>query len=148
MSIRRAASLAPIFAALALLCSGCSIFAELDDPLGRHAALTDCQRRYTQAIRWGELDEASEFVDPVLRPAFLEKSAAFEGFRITDYQIGHLDYAEDDSDAAQVAVTYRGYYTASLIELPIRERQQWYRESGNDWRVRPDFDLPIGVVQQ
>jgi hypothetical protein len=133
-------------ALLAPLFLGCGIFAELDDPLGRDFALNAAQRQYTQAIRWGELEDASAYVDPELKAAFLEKAAAFEGFRITDYQIGHIDYDENDSNLARVSVTYRGYYTASLIERPIRERQQWYRASGNDWRVRPEFDLPIGHV--
>lgn len=147
MSFFRAARLLVAIAVLGPALAGCSVLAELDDPLGRHSSLTNTQRQYTQAIRWGEIETASQFVDPEWRPAFLEKSAAFEGFRITDYQIGHLDYDAADSDAAHVAVTYRGYYTASLIERPIRERQQWHRESGNEWRVRPDFDLPIGQVE-
>jgi hypothetical protein len=139
----RAAIALALFAAFAL---GCGVLAELDDPLGRDFALNAAQRQYTQAIRWGELEDASAYVDPALKAAFLEKAAAFEGFRITDYQIGQIDYDADDSSLARVSVTYRGYCTASLIERPIRERQQWYRESGNDWRVRPEFDLPIGHV--
>lgn len=148
MSLFKAAPLVVAIAMLGLSIAGCAILTELDDPLGRHSSLKLNQREYTQAIRWGEIEEASEFVDPLLRPSFLEKSTAFAGFRITDYQIGRLDYDEADSNTAHVAVTYRGYYTASLVEQPIRERQQWYRESGNDWRVRPDFDLPIGQVKR
>ncbi len=148
MSFFKATHLVVAITLLGLSTSGCAILTELDDPFGRHSSLKLNQREYTQAIRWGEIEEASEFVDPLLRPSFLEKSTAFAGFRITDYQIGRLDYDEADSNTAHVAVTYRGYYTASLVEQPIRERQQWYRESGNDWRVRPDFDLPIGQVKR
>ncbi len=146
MSLPRVLRLAAAFSALALPCLGCGVIAELDDPLGRHHALTDTQRRYTNAIRWGALDEASEFVERDLRAAFLDKAGAFEGFRITDYQIGQIDYAEENADEARVSVTYRGYHTASLIEQPIRERQRWVRKGGNEWRVHPDFDLPIGAL--
>ncbi|MGH0031874.1 MAG: hypothetical protein ACQGVC_18960 [Myxococcota bacterium] len=39
------------------------------DPLGREDALEDAQQRYTDLIRWGELEKAALFVDPEQRAA-------------------------------------------------------------------------------
>ena len=84
---------------------------------------------------------------PELRSAFIAKAEAFADFRITDYQIGRLDMA-DDATEADVRVTYRGYSMMSFVERPILERQRWFRESGNHWQVRPDFEAPIGPLSQ
>lgn len=124
--------------ALALL-GGAGCPAMFTDPLGRHEALRMTQREYTNFMRWGEIERASELVDPELREEFLTYLPAFERIRITDYEIGKLSYAEEDG-VANVTVTYRGYSLASFTEESIRESQQWYREgSGRTWRVRPEI---------
>ena len=126
---------------LALLASlgaglGC---AALADPLGRGSALEDAQLRYTQQVRWGNLDAASEFVDPALREEFLSQAPAFEAVRITDYEIGRIDWGEH-RDSATVRVTYRAYSLASLQEKRIDEEQHWVRPgSGNTWFVKPEL---------
>ena len=129
--IRRHLGVLPILAAGL----GC---AALADPMGRGNALEAAQLRYTQQMRWGNLDAASEFVDPALREEFLSHAPAFEGIRITDYEIGHIDYGED-RDSATVRVTYRAYSLASLQEQRIEERQHWVRPGGNTWFVEPEL---------
>jgi hypothetical protein len=114
---------------------GCAAFG---DPMGRASALEDAQLHYTQHVRWGNLDAASEFVDPALREAFLSQAPAFEAVRITDFEIGRIDYG-DDRDSATVRVTYRAYSLASLEEQRIEERQHWVRPGGNTWFVRPQL---------
>lgn len=109
----------------------------LGDPMGRALALEDAQLRYTQHVRWGNLDAASEFVDPELRGEFLRQAPAFEAIRITEYEIGRIEYGEDRASAT-VHVTYRAYSLASLEERRFEERQSWVRPgTGNTWWVRP-----------
>ena len=128
--IWRLLGLLPLVASLA-----CAAFS---DPMGRERALEDAQLQYTQHVRWGNLDAASEFVDPELRPGFLDQRPAFEAVRITDYEIGRIDYGED-RESATVRVTYRAYSIASLEERRIEERQRWVRPGGNTWYVQPEL---------
>lgn len=121
---------------LAFAASGCQSFA---DPFSRKESLKQSQKKYTEMIRWGDLDRASHYVDPELLEDFLAYAPAFEDIRVTDFEIGEIDYAPD---AVDITVTYRGYSIATLVERPFRERQAWYREGGffsNQWRVRPSF---------
>jgi hypothetical protein len=112
--------------------------ATLSDPLGRERALSEAQLHYTQHVRWGNLDAASEFVDPELRDEFLEQRPAFDAVRITEYDIGRIDYG-DDRESATVRVTYHAYSLASLEERRIEERQRWVRPGGNTWFVQPEL---------
>jgi hypothetical protein len=119
----------------ALLASGCaSLF---HDPLGRQRALERSQRSYTQLMRWGDVERAAEYVDPELRERFMAVAPAFEAIRITDFEIGRIDYEED---AATVTVTYHAYGLSTFLEKRIRETQQWVRHEGNVWWVRPELD--------
>ena len=120
---------------------GCAAFS---DPMGRENALADSQLRYTQHVRWGNLDAASTFVDPEVRPAFLGQAKAFEAIRITDYDIGQIDYG-GDRRSATVHVTYHAYSLASAQENRIEEDQSWTRPGmGNTWLVRPQL---AGMIQ-
>jgi hypothetical protein len=104
------------------------------DPMGYRAAFDLIQRQYTQAIRWGEVEKASSFVEPSQREAFLAQQPVFENLRITDFEIGEVDYRDD---TAQVTVSYQGYSLDSFVERKIREEQRWHRE-GSHWMVRTD----------
>ena len=121
----------------------------LTDPLGRQNSLEEIQRRYTELIRWGELEKAGVFVHPESKEEFDSVSKAFEGIRLTAYEIGNIHLREENTKAS-VTVTYRGYAHATLIEKPIREHQEWVREgTSNDWRVRPsltEFVETLGVA--
>ena len=67
----------------------------------------------------------------------LAMAPAFETIRITDFDIGRIDFQED---AATVTVTYHGYGLATFLEKRIRETQEWVRHDGNVWWVRPELD--------
>ena len=86
----------------------------LADPLGRRSALKKVQLQYTQAIRWGNFEKASEFVDPDLREEFLGLLDAFEKIRVTDYDIGSIQY--ESSDLAKVTVTYHAYTVGTFLD--------------------------------
>jgi hypothetical protein len=130
------------------------------DPLGREEALQDVQRKYTELIRWGEVERAVRYVDPERHEAFLELAGEFEDLRITDYEVGALDNQGDfnietdrlpgNGDRATVAisVTYKGYVVSQMIERSFREKQEWYRDSiYNTWLVRPDLDGLLRGIQ-
>ena len=124
---------------------GCAAF---DDPMGREYALEDAQLRYTQHVRWGDLDAASEFVEPEAREELLAQRGAFEAIRITEYDIGRFDYGEGRSSAT-VHVTYHAYSLASVQEQRIEEVQHWTRLGmGNGWQVRPELAGLLGNFPQ
>lgn len=114
--------------------SGCAAFG---DPMGREWALEGAQLRYTQHVRWGDFDAASAFVDPDAREAFLGQAPAFDGIRITEYDIGRIEY-EGNREAATVRVIYHGYSLATAQEWRIEEEQRWVRPGrDNTWWVKP-----------
>lgn len=128
--------------------SGCfwPLLAEMaKDPMGRSAAFELAQRKYTNAVRWGDIEQAVQLVHPDLRDEFLAFEPEFEGIRVTDFEIGELVYGEGQ-ETATVRVTYHAYSLASMLEKEIKEVQQWERLSmKNDWVVRPQL---AGLVEQ
>jgi len=112
-----------------------------NDPWEHREALVQAQKRYTEAIRWGDLEKASRYVDPEQRESFLALSSSFDTIRISDYEVGELDLEPEKLEHAEVGVTYRGYVLPHYIERRVNEQQVWYREEGmgNEWRVRPQL---------
>jgi len=125
-----------LLAALAL--SAC---VSLADPWEHGRALELAQKRYTEAIRWGDLERAARYVDPSLRADFLALTPSFESVRITDYEIGELDVDTDGFESAEVDVTYHGYAMPHYLERRVSDHQTWYRdtEGGEGWRIRPEL---------
>lgn len=132
---------------VAFASTGCALLGELADPMGTQKALEKAQRHYTELVRWGELERASEFVDPALQAEYLTQAEAFHGVRFTDFESGKMQMGEDRQTATALVV-YHAYSTATLVEKSIREHQQWYRdkEGFNEWRVRPQLRQVIGGV--
>ena len=133
---------------LAFLAStGCAVIGELADPTGRQKSLEDSQKRYTELVRWGELERASEFVDPKLREQYLNHAEAFARIRFTDFESGQLRIDEGKKTASAIVV-YHAYSLSTLLEKRIREEQKWYRdeETFTGWRVRPQLgDVIAGI---
>ena len=126
---------------IALLAVGLSACVSPSDPFERGRALEQAQRRYTEALRWGNLEKAAKFVDPQMRNDFLALADLFETVRITDYDIGETDMDEETLAQAEVDVTYRGYVMPTYVEKRVRDHQVWYRDEGSkdEWRVRPEL---------
>jgi hypothetical protein len=123
--------------------SGCMSVA---DPLGHRNALEDAQKRYTDLIRWRDAERAAIFVDPELRKEFLEHAKALETLEISDYELGDLEFGDGD-ETAKVDVTYRGYSLSHLIERKVRVTQEWHRNEGNTWLVRPDLEDVVAELR-
>ena len=136
---------------LPLVATGCvaPLFIEMfKDPYGRHDSLTRIQREYTNALRWGDPDVAMNYVHPELREAFVEHAQNFKQIRVTDYEVGKIEWGSEEKATAKVVVTYRAYSMLSMVEKEIRETQEWERlsENANDWVVRPKIDHLIDSV--
>jgi hypothetical protein len=110
------------------------------DFTGKESALEDAQRKYTELVRWGEIDSASFYVDPAIADDYLNTAELFKDIRFTEFQTGALQFGEG-SNTATVNVVYHAYSTKTLVEKTFREHQEWYREASanNDWRVRPNL---------
>jgi hypothetical protein len=117
---------------------GCA--SALTNLLGKEIALEDAQRKYTELVRWGEIESASAFVDPAVADDYLDTAKLFNDIRFTQFESGAPKFGEG-SDTAVVNVVYHAYSTKTLVEKTFRERQEWYREASADdeWRVRPDL---------
>jgi len=146
--MRRSASIA-LLLALSFFSVGCvwPLLAEMaKDPMGRTNALDVAQRKYTNAVRWGDIEEAAQLVHPELREEFLSYEGEFDGIRVTDFEVGELAFEDGSDTAATVRVTYHAYSLASMLEKEIKEVQRWERLSHkNDWVVRPQL---AGLLEQ
>ena len=130
-----------------VLCTGCiaPIVADMfHDPMGHEAALKLAQREYTKFVRWSDIAAASKYVHPEDRDGFLAYEDQFDAIRITDFEVGPIDFAEKQATAT-VRVTYRAYSMESMLEREIKETQRWERQ-GNEWFVRPELDGLVGQV--
>ena len=124
-----------------LIALGVSACVSPSDPWERADALKQAQRKYSEALRWGNLEKAAKYVDPEMRNDFLALSNVFDTVRISDYDIGEVEMNEETLAQAEVDVTYHGYVLPAYIEKRVKDHQVWYRddESGNQWRVRPEL---------
>ncbi len=125
------------FALLAMLGCASNLFGDSD----KQIALEDAQRRYTELVRWGEIEGASAYVDPAVATDYLNIAERFRDIRFSDFETGALQFGEG-SNTATVDVVYHAYSIRTLVEKRIREHQEWYREASaaNAWRVRPNLD--------
>jgi len=131
---------APLLCLAWLATLGCA--GSLFDFSDQQDALKEAQRKYTELVRWGEIEGASAYVDPAFVPTFLDNAQAFENIRFTDFESGPLQFS-DDAETATINVVYHAYSTRTLIEKKFREEQEWYRDesANNTWRVRSNLDL-------
>ncbi len=118
--------------ALSLL-GGCAV--GLKDVFNDRDLLKDTQREFSQYLRWGAIEKASQFVVPEQRPEFEALAPHLTDLRFTDYEV--LQVKQLSETEAQVTVRYRGYSLSSPIERSITLDQQWTRESDKGpWMVR------------
>jgi hypothetical protein len=80
-----------------------------------------------------------------MREQFLSYEGAFDGIRVTDFEVGDVTFGERE-ETARVRVTYYAYSMASMLEKEIKETQEWERlGKHNRWVVRPKLE---GLVEQ
>ena len=102
-------------------------------------AFQECQRRYTQYVRWARFDDATAFVQPEAVPDFVKQVAAFGNIRFTDYKVRAMDRDALGFNAT-VVVTYYAYTRTSPLPIAFDEAQIWKRvPATRSWQVRSTF---------
>ena len=118
--------------------SGC--LSTLTDPMDRRGQFKDTQTKFTQYIRWGKFQEASEFVDPELRADFMSYAPEFSDLRFSDYEITRVEI-EEGLQSASVDVRYTGYRLSMPFERSVDLTEEWTRdESTGVWTVKLDIE--------
>jgi hypothetical protein len=133
-----------------LFSSGCiaPIFVEAAmDPMGYKAAFKSAQHEYTKMVRWADIEGAAKYVHPEMREEFLSYEGSFEGIRVTDFEVGEVQYGEGEATAT-VRVTYHAFAMDAMLEKKIKETQHWERtgKSNQSWVVRPDLERLVAQV--
>lgn len=131
--------------AVLLAVSACA--SVLKDPLDRRGKFEDTQQRFTQYIRWGKFEEASQYVDPDLRAGFMAFSPELSDLRFSDYEITRVDIGEELSSAS-VEVRFTGYRLSMPVERTVHLVEEWTRdEQTGIWTVKLDIEkLRDGLI--
>jgi hypothetical protein len=127
-----------------LLCGGLACaYGEYapNDPMGNNFSLTQAHKVYTDAVRWSKFDEASAFITPPERAAYLAEMPDFDEGRFTDWTAGEwISDEEDASESATIEVTYRAYSMTSPVEFKVKERQSWSQDPEEKfWHLKSEF---------
>ena len=112
-----------------------------NDPMGNNFSLTQAHKVYTDAVRWSKFDEASAFITPPERAAYLAEMPDFDEGRFTDWTAGEwISDEEDASESATIEVTYRAYSMTSPVEFKVKERQSWSQDPEEKfWHLKSEF---------
>lgn len=117
--------------------SGC--LSRITDPLDRRGSFTDTQERFTQYVRWGKFEEASQFVDPEMRDEFMSFAPKFSDLRFSDYEITSVDI-EDGLQSASVDVRFTSYRLSMPFERSVALTEEWTRDGETgQWTVKLDL---------
>ena len=127
--------------------SGC--MSAITDPLDRRGSFKDTQTKFTQYVRWGKFEQASQFVDPEIRDEFMSFAPAFSELRFSDYEITRIDIGEGVRSAS-VDVRLTGYLLSMPFERSVDLTEEWTRDEATGvWTVKVDIkklrDTMIGV---
>jgi hypothetical protein len=112
----------PIVLCLCTLLAGCFL-----DNASSGKQLTDAVTEMNKATRWGQLNLASQMVEPVYRRQFMANHAQWgERVQVADSEIVHVEMAEGE-DSAVAVIVYQWYETAAMTLNQSVVRQRWSR---------------------
>jgi len=118
----------------------------LTDPLNRRGKFEDTQEMFTQYVRWGKFEEASQFVDPGIRARFMAFSPELSDLRFSDYEITRVDIGEE-FESASIEVRFTSYRLSMPVERSVNLVEQWTRdEETGAWTVKLDIEILVGTV--
>lgn len=120
---------------LASISSGCSAKRRQEKAAEQsRSTLEEAARAYNDAVRWGRLEKAVEFIAQGEREAFLVAEARqAKLLRVTDIRIGRIELPPGSSEAT-VPVTRTFYRTDDLREQTETVMQSWNLQ-GERWFV-------------
>jgi hypothetical protein len=117
--------------------SGC--LASITDPLDRRGSFEATQTKFTQYVRWGKFEQASEFVDPAIRAEFMSYAPEFSDLRFSNYEITRVDI-QDGVRSASVDVRITAYRLSMPFERSVDLTEEWTRnEATGLWTVKVDI---------
>ena len=117
--------------------SGC--LARFTDPLDRRGTFEDTQTKFTQYVRWGKFEQASQFVDPEIRAEFMSYAPEFSDLRFSDYEITRVDI-QDGVRSASVDVRFTAYRLSMPFERSVDLTEEWKRDEATGlWTVKLDI---------
>jgi hypothetical protein len=130
----------PVGILLVVLFSVSGCMSVINDPLNRRGAFEDTQERFTQYVRWGKFEEASQYVDSEMRDQFMSCAPEFSDLRFSDYEIKRVEI-QDGLQSATVHVRYTGYRLSMPFERTVDLTQEWTRdEASGVWTVKVDIE--------
>ena len=117
--------------------SGC--LARITDPLDRRGHFEDTQTKFTQYVRWGKFQQASQFVNPEIRAEFMSYAPEFSDLRFSEYEITRIDI-QDGVRSASVDVRVTAYRLSMPFERSVDLTEEWTRnEATGLWTVKVDI---------
>jgi len=121
----------------------------ITDPLDRRGSFKETQTKFTQYVRWGNFEQAGQFVDPENRAEFMSFAPEFSALRFSDYEITRVDIGEGVRSAS-VDVRFTGYLLHMPFERSVELTEEWTRDEATGvWTVKLDIqklhDTLIGV---
>jgi hypothetical protein len=122
----------------ACLAGGCL---SMEDPLNLEGSFLRHQRTFSADLRWGQWDEAAEYVEPARRAEFDALARRLADFRVTDYEVRDVQLDSARTSATAV-VMFLGYEVSMPVERQVMVTQRWrFDEKDGRWYVSPDADL-------
>ena len=120
---------------LALGLAACASF----DVFGESDAFEEQQKKFSQLVRWGQMDAASRFVIADQRKDFLALGPELSNMQFSDYEILFVDLS-DDFQEATVDVRFEAFNRASLVQRNVSMTQEWSRDETGEWVVTLDME--------
>ena len=98
------------------------------------------QSRYTALMKWGQLEEASEFVEPEIRGEFEALAAELSQVRIIDYSVRDVEFSQARTRAT-ATVRLQAYWLSGPYPREVEVTQRWRRDAlSGRWWVTPDIE--------
>ncbi len=143
MSALRSTSLAGrlvragLILSIGLVLGACAI--DPTDLSGRRQHFEESQRKFSQLLRWGQVNQAARFVVPDQRREFMKLGPDMSDLQFSDYEILYVDLAEDRQQAT-VDVRYSAFHRASLVTRDVSLSQEWKIDETGEWQVTLDLE--------
>jgi len=102
----------------------------------------DAATRYNNALRFGNLTMATQWVKPELRRDFLEVFGQETGspIRFTDVEIQSIKFGPARGEA-RIVLSARLYRLPSIHEIALVDEQQWHYDPNElAWFITPDLE--------
>lgn len=110
---------------LVVVAAGCSM-----SPRNRGEQLREAVFGYNDAVRWGRIERAAEWIPVTDRGGYIaRKRAAWAGMAVHEIDVRHVDYNNDQSQArVRVLVTFSRTGNPVLQRHLVEQHWKWERE--------------------